>query len=536
MKENLVSLAKLLAIDDAFTLAFSSRGTDEEKYELAKTKFTDLTREDFSEFLKKLREAEKANLAELSPDELKMVAGGVGSWATQLAAATILVTTLGAAGALSQQADASKTNPTIDISPETSTPQQTRRGGRSFASGVSIRAHAGPSRRGAAASSLSLRRLARRGGLELFQTQGHQPVGVTPSDQPTQPGMHPFIQNQAPARDLNIIRLGPPRNPSKLDASATRTTISMAITFNHGTKSAQEVLKEHHERNKADGSSSLIGELAQIVESHTVLTETAIKLGDITFQSGTSRNPEPLAKLGPKGTYNDIIDRMCENRVATKDTAIKILKNLSKPCKHPEHLIGTKITDGCFDYTFQYFDPSRNPDFNPNSIEDLANDLFEGLEGDQYKPARQLVAVLLCECIRFNDDGALVRWAMRNVISLFERDYGTAFDFVFKTDSGNPLPLAIFARPSSNELRSFGGKQQTLALILNDVPIDWDTIDLTSLINTFNAQLLEDTGEFFSGLEQSRMEEEPVDNDEDNDGKEDISYIPSAGQPGCQTN
>lgn len=106
MKENLVSLAKLLATDDAFNLSFSSRGTDEEKYELAKTKFTDLTREDFSEFLEKLHEAEKANLAELSPDELEMVAGGAGGWGTKLAAATMLVTTLGATGVLSQQADA----------------------------------------------------------------------------------------------------------------------------------------------------------------------------------------------------------------------------------------------------------------------------------------------------------------------------------------------------------------------------------------------------------------------------------------------
>ena len=107
MKENLVSLAKLLATDDAFNLAFSSRGTDEEKYELAKTKFTDLTREDFSEFLEKLHEAEKANLAELSPDELEMVAGGAGGWATKLAAAAMFVTALGATGVMSQQADAS---------------------------------------------------------------------------------------------------------------------------------------------------------------------------------------------------------------------------------------------------------------------------------------------------------------------------------------------------------------------------------------------------------------------------------------------
>ena len=234
---------------------------------------------------------------------------------------------------------------------------------------------------------------------------------------------------------------------------------------------------------------------------------------------------------------------MCKNKVAKKDTAIKILNNLSKPCKHPEHLIGTKITDGCFDYPFQYFDPSLNPDFNPDSIEDLANDLFKGLEGDQYKPARQLVAVLLCECIRFNDDGALVRWAMRNVIRLFDDGNNGAFERVFKTDDGNPLPLAIFARAASAELPTYGGKQQTLALLLNDIHVSYDASlvhydhpNFKKLLNGFNAECLEETGEFISDIKQSRMEEEPVDKDEDNDGEEDISYIPSAGQPGCQTN
>ena len=106
MKENLVSLAKLLATDDEFNLAFSSRGTDEEKYELAKTKFTNLTREDFSEFLEKLHEVEKANFAELLPDELELISGGAGGWATKLAAAAMFVTALGATGVMSQQADA----------------------------------------------------------------------------------------------------------------------------------------------------------------------------------------------------------------------------------------------------------------------------------------------------------------------------------------------------------------------------------------------------------------------------------------------
>ncbi len=106
MKENLVLLAKLLATDDAFNLAFSSAKTDEEKFELSKTKINDLTRDDFSEFLEKLREAEKSSLSDLSMDELQMVSGGAGGLATKLAAAAMFVTALGATGVVSQQAHA----------------------------------------------------------------------------------------------------------------------------------------------------------------------------------------------------------------------------------------------------------------------------------------------------------------------------------------------------------------------------------------------------------------------------------------------
>ena len=107
MKENLVLLAKLLSTDDAFNLAFSSAKTDEEKFELAKSKIDDLTRDDFSEFLQRLREAAKNNLAQLSPDELENVSGGFGGGlVTKLAATAMFVTALGATGIMSQQSDA----------------------------------------------------------------------------------------------------------------------------------------------------------------------------------------------------------------------------------------------------------------------------------------------------------------------------------------------------------------------------------------------------------------------------------------------
>lgn len=106
MNEKLISLAKLLATDDVFSSNFSSKVIDEEKYELAKTKFSDLTREDFSKFLKKLHEKEN-KLNELSPVELHTVTGGASiGFVTKLAAATLFVAAMGMTGAMPQQTEA----------------------------------------------------------------------------------------------------------------------------------------------------------------------------------------------------------------------------------------------------------------------------------------------------------------------------------------------------------------------------------------------------------------------------------------------
>ena len=414
MKENLVSLAKLLATDDAFTLAFSSRGTDEEKYELAKTKFTDLTREDFSEFLEKLRETEGANLANLSPDELEMVAGGAGGWGTKLAAATMLVTTLGAAGVMSQQADA----------------------------------------------------------------MDGRHTGTT--TQPTQPGMHRFIQNQAPARDLNIIRLGLPRNPLNLDVSATGNAISTAITFNHGTKSAQEVLKEHHERNKVVGSSSLIGELAQIVESFIRIRKEPVLQSGITF-FGAFKDPEKDIIAEGCGSYDALIENMKNVHSATRENAAKILENLSKPCRWPKD---SQPSNG-FD-----LEDFEKPEISSNSVPNLFNSLFDGLNDE----SKAFVAVLLCECIRFNDDGAAVRYGIKKTLNeCMQEESHIAFEnqFTYEHDIPN-LPFTrregkqemidqFYDMPRSDVSRRFGKAGTQVAFERNKKEMD-ETKHFISLI------------------------------------------------------
>ena len=488
MKENLVSLAKLLATDDAFNLAFSSRGTDEEKYELAKTKFTDLTREDFSEFLKKLRETEKVNLTELSPDELEMVAGGVGGWATKLAAATMLITTLGATGVMSQQTDAMKGRHTGSSSGQTSTTQ-------GYGAPQSVFTPVAPGRFEVIRAD--------------FQTQ------IAPT-QPTQPGINPFIQRQVPARNLNIIKLMTPRSGC------------VSYKFDHGEeKRAQKIFEARHKLNLAVGSSSLIGELAQIVESKIKLLNCAINLGGFTFHN-LQYNGEIVANAKQTGKYNKIIDDMCHNKVATKETAQKILENLSKPCVWPDR------TQPIGDFDFV-------SNFKGNfSAEILAEKLFEGLDGDKYAPARKLVAVLLCECIRFNDDGAFVRWAMRLVCDMFNDqpkewqdkqtipldDGSTCMPFkeVF-TDNGTSLmPAAIFARSSIKMPNGYGGKSQIQAL-LNKLHSNNNEIQFKFLMDDFNIWWVENTKEFVSELQMEEAAEEIV-----------TPHTSSAVQPDCPTN
>ncbi len=321
MKENLVSLAKLLATDDTFNLAFSSQGTNEEKYELVKTKFADLTREDFSEFLEKLCEAEKNSLASCSPDELEMVTGGISGWVTKTAAITVIATALGATGVMSLQANAVKPGSHA----RTSAPKGTKRSSAAAANST----HNGqtPPTDAAATNSNPKRRASQPAAAAVTS-----PEPKKQAPQPAAAAAGTPLQAQKQWRDTSVIRLGKPRSSEVI------------LKFDHGDKSALEVLQAHRDNNLACGSSSLIGELAQIVQSYLVerrkqiieaakkaeieaaskaKIEAAIKaaikarpplnLCDITFKFG--RNDDIVAHQC--GAYNKIIEKMILSTSAT---------------------------------------------------------------------------------------------------------------------------------------------------------------------------------------------------------------------------
>jgi len=115
-------------------------------------------------------------------------------------------------------------------------------------------------------------------------------------------------------------------------------------------------------------------------------------------------NGEILAKIGSDSSYGAIINNMIENGEATLETAEKMLENLGKE--------------------------------DSNNVKDL----FIGLG----KYTKNLMALLICESIRFGDDGFLSRMYMRKVIELFENGNQDAFELVFVGNEINP-PYATFA-------------------------------------------------------------------------------------------
>lgn len=101
MESFMISLAKLLATDDDLNSAYYSLPNDQEKYKLLKSKYNNLTFEEFLAFSKKLKEAEN-KIAQMSENDLQNVSGGKGSFATKLTAAAFLLASISSMGFISQ--------------------------------------------------------------------------------------------------------------------------------------------------------------------------------------------------------------------------------------------------------------------------------------------------------------------------------------------------------------------------------------------------------------------------------------------------
>lgn len=190
-------------------------------------------------------------------------------------------------------------------------------------------------------------------------------------------------------------------------------------------KCLNDLLWKKHLKFITEGPSSLIGKAAvDMAQSIIKYNNPTYILSGITFQPNPSRT-DIYANLGSQyKSYNNVIEEMKRQGSATRDTANKILKNLSKA---------------------NYRIPAE---------------IFEGLD----ESAKRLMAFLICETIRFQDDGACARMAMRMVIKMYDNNMEDPFGTVFVSIPQQLDPASIFA--------SKKGKNRMINQIMGDFLAD----------------------------------------------------------------
>ena len=195
-----------------------------------------------------------------------------------------------------------------------------------------------------------------------------------------------------------------------------------------------------HTKFVLNGYTSLIGEVATYIDRHFKEHSSDYE----RVQTGlTPASIKKLKKLGDiqtyDGSYEKIIRLMFKNNECTLATAKDLLESLSLP------QMNGKI------------EPKDEPSDLPLSHgQALFSKLFD--EKRNPKNAQKLMGALICEAIRFQEDGALARMAMREIIRLFQTP--------LKSDKieDNPFYLVFVAGVNPVVFAMVGGKQKTLNL------------------------------------------------------------------------
>ena len=265
-----------------------------------------------------------------------------------------------------------------------------------------------------------------------------------------------------PAREgLRVVHV----DPASILAGPSRSD-EVKLDFDrtgYNKSSAQLLLQQKHSELLKKGYTTLIGKIAKRIDEEITTNQNTVSYVDKTETLGGkqvafSPNPNRTDITSGTKTYKSIIQDMYDANECSPRTAFRILENLSKGYKEKR------------DY-----------------------ELFLNL----HKNAQDLMAVLICEAIRFQEDGALERMAIRKVLSLFPKpssstsatasssrtterpiatDYSDVqpsgdvkenpFYKVFVLDENTTFeeatPLAIFAAVNDGKV---GGKHRTLDLI-----------------------------------------------------------------------
>lgn len=214
---------------------------------------------------------------------------------------------------------------------------------------------------------------------------------------------------------------------SKMELITNKVRSTNPISWDHSSSDINELLSQkYHKVISRPGVAtydSLVGQISYVI-GHKIISsgEGGCYLpnghGNDSFYFKTGPNNDDIVVQLARGTYSDIISKMIDENVANKDTAVQILECISRPCEmnDSENLatLGPKIFEG-----------------------------LQDLEGGKINPAKKLVAVLICEAIRFKDNGASVRMAIRKVIDLYDNSDPEPFKKVFIGEDNDPI--AVFA-------------------------------------------------------------------------------------------
>lgn len=254
---------------------------------------------------------------------------------------------------------------------------------------------------------------------------------------------------EAPRRRL-ILELV---NPSRIHEGRPRSgnvceTIKTHPFYDANNRNIQTLWQAKHTKFVEDGYTSLIGKVSNELARNLVVKGAfqVLQVGAIsfTFQCNSVDkevgNPEVFVNLGPKSSYEGVIHGMFSEGECTSEVATTMLKNLSMPYAVGKDPGGELVALG---YEM----------------------LFNELTGTWH--AKNLMAILICEAIRFQDDGALARMAMRKVVNLF-----TQHSLTSKKEN-NPFYRVFVKGKNENEneksviFAKKGGKKDTLKLFFS---------------------------------------------------------------------
>lgn len=245
--------------------------------------------------------------------------------------------------------------------------------------------------------------------------------------------------------------MGVPRKWKEDGSPNVQTSFSECATADEFGK----LLWEKHVKAVEKGYTTLVGKLADDIQQqvkpaggYTTSYSSSAGTFSLNFPYEPQKSDVIVKPLnGLQSTYKDLIEK---NKTSfNRTTAWKILENLSKPYLKSE-------IDGA------------NEDERAKPENQLSEDaIFEGL--DDKPAAKVLMCFLICETIRFQDDGALARMAMRAVLNIYDDtadDDPRPFEEIFISESSRTAAPSTESSTTTKKKKAKKDKEENFSPVI----------------------------------------------------------------------